>query len=255
MPAVYTYECAACDAVSVWLDLSRYRRPNLAYIASRTEAHLICSEGEQEGDFHRMPSQTKYWTARLLSASGGQGDRGSNDFGSDEGAASRLVLYAVLPDQPGIGWLSRHSRFRCDVLIYVGVRDFTPLTNRKHCRKSHRLNTVKSLNLYICEGLIELQRYKGKHNRKPSPGPTSLKKTAPATKLFGSLFGAVFGHHPAHTRPVTRVFLPDSSPSSITRSSINVPLSAIAFLTLFTVAAPYLCQFRFLYSLRHETHL
>lgn len=55
MSAVY-YECAACDArFSMIMPDSAAQSQSCIHCFAKG-AHLVCREGEQEGDLHRFPS-------------------------------------------------------------------------------------------------------------------------------------------------------------------------------------------------------
>jgi hypothetical protein len=59
MPAVYIYECAACDArfSMIMPEPPPETQPCIHCFAKG--ARVVCKEGEQEGDLHRFPSKTK----------------------------------------------------------------------------------------------------------------------------------------------------------------------------------------------------
>jgi hypothetical protein len=80
MPAVYIYECAACDARFSLLGPEPPAPTQTCIHCFAKGAHLVCRGGEQEGPLHRFPSETKYWMALLLSARGRQRDGDSNDL-------------------------------------------------------------------------------------------------------------------------------------------------------------------------------
>ncbi len=59
MPAVYIYECAACDARFSLLGPEPPPETQSCIHCFAKGARLVCREGEQEGPLHRMPIQTK----------------------------------------------------------------------------------------------------------------------------------------------------------------------------------------------------
>jgi hypothetical protein len=59
MPAVYIYECAACDARFSMIMPEPPPQTQSCIHCFAKGADLVCKEGEQEGDLHRFPTQTK----------------------------------------------------------------------------------------------------------------------------------------------------------------------------------------------------
>ena len=59
MPDVYVYECAARDARFSMIEPDPPSQTESCIYCFAKGARLVCKAGEQQGDLHRFPSQTK----------------------------------------------------------------------------------------------------------------------------------------------------------------------------------------------------